>query len=99
VQRKTLEGRLEALAHKAATLKESVRSAGGSYADIVRQLDAAEVELNEVEMTIKNAGVRHETGELSLENYRKQLADLERRKEKAETTVNGLLLRLRGEIR
>ncbi len=99
VQRKTLEGRLEALSHKAATLKESVRSAGGSYADIVRQLDAAEVELNEVEMTIKNAGVRHETGELSLENYRKQLADLERRKEKAETTVNGLLLRLRGEIR
>jgi hypothetical protein len=99
VQRKTLETRLEALSNKAAELKVGLRSTGGSYADIVRQLDAAEVELNEVEMSIKNVGIRHETGDLSLENYRKQLADLERRKEKAETTVNGLLLRLRGEIR
>jgi hypothetical protein len=99
VQRRTLELRLESLSHNAANLKEEIRSAGGSYSDMVKQLDSAEVELNEVDMSIRNIEVKHETGELSLEAFRKQLSDLERRKEKAETTVNGLLLRLRGEIR
>jgi hypothetical protein len=99
VQRRTLETRLEALSRKASELKEVMRSAGGSYADFVRQLDAAEVELNEAEMTLKNIEVQHETGRISLENYRKQLAELEQRKEKAETTIDGLLLRIRGEIR
>jgi hypothetical protein len=99
VQKQMFETRLEALSSKTANLKEVLRASGGSYADIVRQLDAAEVELSEVNMTIKNVTVQNETGQISLENYRKQLENLERRKEKAETTVNGLLLRLRGEIR
>jgi DNA/RNA endonuclease YhcR with UshA esterase domain len=65
----------------------------------VRQIGAAEVELNEADMTLKNIEVQHETGRITLENYRKQLSELEQRKEKAETTIDGLLLRLRGEIR
>ena len=98
VQRMTLEGRLESLNRTISDLKVNLYSAGGTYADIVRQLEAAEVELNEAEMNLKNTEIRHETGELSLEAYRKQLSDLERRKEKAETNINGLLLRLRGEL-
>jgi hypothetical protein len=99
VQRHALEIRLEALAQNLAQLKAILASAGGSYADIVRQLETADVELNEVQLTTQSLEVRHEAGEISLETYRKQLTDLERRKEKAETTVNGLLLRLRGEAR
>jgi hypothetical protein len=33
-----------------------------------------------------------------LEEYKKALADYQRRKEKAETTINGIMLRLREEI-
>jgi hypothetical protein len=98
VQRKSLELRLDALNQTIAQLKETMRSAGGSYADSIRQIETAEVELNEVEMSIRNAGVRHETGELSMEAYRKQLSDLEKRQKKVETTLNSLLLRLRGEM-
>ncbi len=99
VQRRTLELRLETLSNRIANLKEVLRSAGGSYADTVRQLEAADVELNEVQLSLQNLEVRHESGEIPLESYKKQLTDIERRKEKAEATVNGLLLRLRGEMR
>ncbi len=98
VQRKSLEVRLDNLNQTIAQKKELMRRAGGSYADSIRQIEAAEVELNEVEMSIRNIGIRHETGEVPMEAYRKQLSDLERRKQKAESALDSLLLRLRGEM-
>jgi hypothetical protein len=98
VQRRSLELRQENLSQNIARLKAIISNAGGSYADVVRQLEVAEVELNEVQLSLETIEVRHETGEMSLEAYRKQLTDLERRKERAEATVDGLLLRLRGEV-
>jgi hypothetical protein len=99
VQRRTLEVRFDALSRNIAELKEIFRSAGGNYADLIRQLDVAETELNEVETNIRSVEARHRRGELSLEEYKKFLADYQRRKEKAETAINGILLRLREEIR
>jgi DNA repair exonuclease SbcCD ATPase subunit len=99
VQRRMLEVRFDALSKNIAELKAIFRSAGGLYADLIRQLDVAEIELNEVETNIRSVEVRHRRGELSLEEYKKSLADYQRRKEKAEATVNGILLRLREEIR
>ena len=99
VQRKTLETRLGTLSRKLDDLKLKLRSAGGKYADLMRQLEVAETEINEVEANIRSVETRHRRGELTLEAYRRLLADYERRREKAETTVNGILIRLREEIR
>jgi hypothetical protein len=99
VQRRTLEVRLDIISKNIAGLKKIFRSAGGIYANLVRQLDVAEVELVEVETNIRTSEVRHRRGELPLEAYKKSLADYQRRKEKAEATINGILLRLREEIR
>jgi len=98
VQRKTLEVRLDTLSKNIAELKTIFRSAGGIYADLVRQLDVAEIELVEVATNIRTIEVRHSRGELPLEAYKKSLADYQRRKEKAEATISGILLRLREEI-
>jgi hypothetical protein len=95
VQRQTLEGRLETLSQTISQLRDPMMRAGGSYADISRRLEAADVEINEVQLSLQTIEVRHESGEISLEVYRKQLSDLEKRKEKAESTVAGLLSRLR----
>ena len=76
-----------------------MRAAGGKYVDLMRQLEIAETEINEVEANIKSIEVRHTRGELSLEAYRKLLADYQRRKEKTQTAISGILLRLREEIR
>jgi chromosome segregation ATPase len=99
VQRRTLEVRLDTISKNIAGLKKIFRSAGGIYANLVRQLDVAEVELVEVETKIRTSEVRHRRGALPLEAYKKSLADYQRRKEKAEATINGILLRLREEIR
>jgi hypothetical protein len=97
VQRKTLETRLNSLSKSLAEYKERMRAAGGLYATLMRQLEVAETEINEVEASSRSIEARHSRGELSLEAYRKLLADYQRRKEKAETTINGILLRLREE--
>ncbi|MGB9841969.1 MAG: hypothetical protein ACPLKZ_04500 [Candidatus Bathyarchaeales archaeon] len=99
VQRKTLETRIDTLNKNIAELKAVFRSAGGVYADLVRQLDIAETELVEIAANLRTAEARHSRGELPLEEYKKAVADYQRRKEKAEATVNGILLRLREELR
>jgi hypothetical protein len=98
VQRKTLETRVNTLSRNLTELKERMRAAGGQYAELMRQLEIAETEINGVEANIKNIESRHSRGELSLEAYRKLLSDYQRRKEGANTAINGILLRLREEI-
>ena len=99
VQRRTLEARLDNISKNVSGLKRVFRSAGGNYASLVRQLDAAEAELVEVETNTRTIEVRHRKGALPLDAYKKSLADYQRRKEKAEAAINGILLRLREEIR
>ena len=99
VQRKTLETRLESSSRNLEELKGRIRSFGGHYASLMRELEIAEAQLNEVEANVKTIEGRHSHGELSLEAYRKLHGDYQQRKQKAETTINGILLRLREEIR
>jgi len=99
VQRRTLETRLETLSRHLEELKEKMRSAGSHYAGLMRELEIAETEMNEAETNVKSIEARHGRGEISLEAYRKLLGDYQRRKGKAQTTIDGILLRLREEIR
>jgi hypothetical protein len=99
VQKRKLTARLDLLSKNIAELKAIFRGAGGNYASLIRQLDSAETELNEVETKIKNVEARHRNGVVSLEEYKKSLADYQRRKEKTETATNGILLRIREETR
>jgi hypothetical protein len=99
VLRRTLEARLSAVSRNLTEFKERMRAAGGQYSGLMLQLEVAEAEISEVKANIKNAETLHNRGELSLEAYRNRLADYQRKKEKAETTINGILLRIREEIR
>lgn len=99
VRRKMLETRLNTLVRNLTELKEKLRAAGGRYADLMRQLEVAETDIGEIETNIESIEARHRRGELSLGAYRKLRAEYERRKKKAETTIDGILIRLREEIR
>ena len=99
VRKKTLEIRLGTLSRSLAELTERMNAAGSKYADLMRQLEVAETEINEVEAGIKSITARHGRGEISLETYRKLLTDYRHRKERTESTISGILLRLREEIR
>jgi len=99
VQKRNLETRLDNISKSINDLKKIFRSAGGNYANLVRQLDVAEAELVDVEANTRNIEVRHRKGALPLDAYKKAEADNQQRKEKAEAAINGILLRLREEIR
>jgi chromosome segregation ATPase len=99
VRRKMLETRLATLDRDLEESKARIRAAGGQYLDFMRQLEVAETEIDEVETTVKSIEARHGRGEITLETYRKMLGDYERRRENAETTIDGILLRLREETR
>ena len=98
IQRKTLETRYDTLSKGLVEYKGNLRVAGGHYASLMRELEVTEIELDEVETNLKSIDARHNRGELPLEGYRRLLGDYQRRKEKAQTTIDGILLRLREEI-
>ncbi len=98
VRRRTLETRFNALSRNLADLREKLLAAGGRHRDLMRRLEVAEIEITEVDSNIESIEARHRRGELSLGGYRKLLADYERRKDKAETAVNEILIRLREEL-
>ena len=99
IRKRILEARLATLSRNLEEFKEKMRAAGGKYSEFMHQLEVAETEINEAEANVKSVEARHNRGEISLETHRKLLADYQRRKENAETTIKGILLRLREETR
>jgi len=61
----------------------------------MRQLEVAETELDNIEADIKRIEVRFKRGEISAQTYRRLIENDLRRREKAKTTIDGVLLRLR----
>ena len=98
VQLRTLEVRLATLTKHVEDLKDLMRKAGGNYAELVRQLETAENTISEADSELNSIETRKNKGEISLEEYKKLQSDYQRRKEKAETSINGILLRLREEL-
>ena len=99
VRKKALEGRLSVLSKDLGDLKEEIRKAGSGYANTMRQIEVAETELEETEAAIRRIELRYRRREISKGTYSKLLEEYNRRKERAETTIDGVLLRLREEIR
>ena len=79
--------------------KKTFTGATGSYGDLVKQLDLAEKDLAEAEESIKNLEAQKSTGEITVEEYKREITEVQKRKDKAESGINGILLRLREKIR
>ncbi len=99
VQRRAIEIRLEGITRNIERTKETFKGSTGGYADLVKQLDLAEADLAEAEENIKNLESRQSTGEISLEAYKRNIGDYQKQRDKAESAINGILLRLREKIR
>ncbi|MCW4006513.1 MAG: hypothetical protein NWF04_07990 [Candidatus Bathyarchaeota archaeon] len=95
VQTKNIELRLNSLNQRITQLNQTMQNAGGRHADLAKQIEHADAQLKEVNIAIKNLETRRKIGEISIETYRKQLPELERRKEKAQSHFDELLGRLR----
>jgi hypothetical protein len=99
VQRSSIESRLQIINRNIKRTKETFKGTTGGYADLVKQLDLAETDLAQAEENIKTLESRLNKGEISLEVYKRSIGDYQKQRDKAESAINGILLRLREKIR
>ncbi len=99
VRKKMLEGRVSTLSRDLSGLREKIIAGGPKYANIMRQIEVAETMLAGVEPAIRIAEARYKRGDLSKGAYRRLLEDYNNRRERAKTTIDGVLLRLSEEFR
>jgi hypothetical protein len=98
VQRRTLEVHYETLTKNINEAKKAFQSSGGALVDLVEELDLAEVDYNKADKRIKALEAGQRSGEISIEEYKENIDDYKAKKEKAESVVNGILLRIREKI-
>jgi len=98
VRKMTIDGRLASLSRDLVALRDKLRAAGPRYSELMRQLEIAETELQGAEAEIDRAEVRYRRGDLSAQAYHNVLETSYRRRDRAQTTIDGVLLRLREEI-
>jgi hypothetical protein len=96
VRRKMLEGRLSAVSRNLTALGNTLRQAGSAYSSMLRQIEVAETNLESAQRDIQHLQVRYSRGEISKGAYQKLLDEYKAKIEEAETTIDGVLLRLRG---
>lgn len=99
VQREALESKIQAIDRSIQRNKAVFRGAAGTYPELMNQLDVAEADLAEAEESIRNLEARQNRGEISIESYKRNIADAQKTRDKAEASINGILLRLREKIR
>ena len=99
VRKRMLEGRLSTLSRELTDLREKMRTGGARYASMMRQIEVAETMLEGVETDIRRVESRYRRGEISKGAYHRLLEEYHRRRDRAMTTIDGVLLRLRDEIR
>ena len=99
VQKSAIETRLQGINRNIKRTKENFKGTTGGYADLVKQLDLAESDLDEAEENIKTLESRQSKGEISIEVYKRSIGDYQKQRDKAESAINGILLRLREKIR
>lgn len=98
VRKMTIEGRITSLSRDLAALRDKLRTAGPRFQDLMRQLEVAETELQGAGAEINAAEIRYRRGDLSPQAYHNVLETAYRRRDRAQTTIDGVLLRLREEI-
>ncbi|MHC3129206.1 MAG: hypothetical protein IBV52_03920 [Candidatus Bathyarchaeota archaeon] len=95
VRKKMLDGRLSTVSRNLSSLREKIRSAGSKYANMMRQIEVAETNLEGAERDMQRVKTRYRRGEISKGAYGKLLEEYNHRIEEAEATIDGVLLRLR----
>jgi hypothetical protein len=95
VRKKMLDGRLSTVSRNLSSLREKIRTAGSKYANMMRQIEVTEANLEGAERDLQRVESRYRRGEVSKGAYRKLLEEYNRRIEDAEATIDGVLLRLR----
>lgn len=99
VRRDSLERRLSRLQKDLDSLRKEVESVSRRYSELMRDLEVAEAELETVKASLERLRARYRRREISSEAYNRLLEEYNRRRERAESTIDEVILRLEEELR
>jgi phage shock protein A len=98
-RRRMLDRRMTEIDRTLAPVEEQLSAAQGRYSDMIKRIERAEVELNVIKTTANDLRNQNRSGKISRDLYESLNADLVRRKQKAEQTIDTVIINLREEIR
>jgi hypothetical protein len=97
-QKNALTSRIEGLTHSINGAEGVFRYSSPEFADLMEQLEQVEEELEEANQQVKTLELQRKSGEINIEQYKENIGGAQQDKEKAESTLNGILLQLREKI-
>jgi chromosome segregation ATPase len=89
-----LESQIYRLDRELVDLKQRAKSMGSRYAEILKDLEIAEAELEGIEVEERRTMARYRAGAYTLDAYRRMQEQYNKRRERAKATIEGALLRL-----
>jgi archaellum component FlaC len=98
-RRRMLDRRMTEIDKALAPVEEQLGAVQGRYSDMIKRIERAEVELNVIKTTANDLRSQYRSGKISRDLYESLNADLIRRKQKAEQTIDTIIINLREEIR
>jgi hypothetical protein len=98
-RRRMLDRRMTEVDKALTPIEEQLAAAQGRYSDMIKRIERAEVELNVIKTTANDLRNQYRSGKISKDLYESLNADLVRRKQKAEQTIDTVIINLREEIR
>jgi hypothetical protein len=96
--RKSLDGRLSRIQRSLNELRKQIGAGSRQHNERMKQLETSEAEIETLNHDIERVETRYRRKELSVEARRKLLDEYKRIKERAENTIDEILLRLQEEI-
>lgn len=94
VRKKMLDGRISTISRNLSSLGEEIRSAGSKYAKMIKQLETTETKLEDAKKDLQELEMRYRKKEISKSTYSKLLEENQSKMKDAETTIDGILIRL-----
>ncbi len=98
-RRRMLDRRMTEIDRALAPVEDQLAAAQGRYSDMIKRIERAEVELNVIKTTANDLRNQYRSGKISRDLYESLNADLVRRKQRAEQTIDTIIINLREEIR
>ena len=98
-RRRVIDLRIAELDRTLAPIKDQLSKANPRYQDMIKRLERAEADIQVVRTTTSDLKNQYRSGRIARELYESLTSDLARRKEKAQQTLDTIVINLREETR
>jgi hypothetical protein len=98
-RRRVIDLRIAELERTLAPIKDQLSKANPRYQDMIKRLERAEADIQVVRTTSTDLRNQYRSGRIARELYESLISDLAKRKEKAQQTMDTIVINLREETR